>query len=431
MADQPRRLCVIASHWLRSDEFIAALRASLCPQEPVMIIMDRRRGGSLNKSGLEDRRHQPLVDLALATEGFAIVPAIVDPNESKTQVSLLLPEVPVQPFFPMDDEDRERLERIRRFKRRPSARRVLKLGNTFREGLRIVQHFTELRHALPMLTRLFAVLIGVTLATFVLSPAGQNLGTTLLGRMFRGSPPLTSGHETAALPATRLSMSQRPARIDEASTVAHVPVITEKSTIAVTEPPRTEISGGPASKKEAPLGGADRLSSTPRETSPSKEIGTSRESGTSTRDTGTPPEMATVEKGGGRSTLTAPVQPSPSVPSEPKLVASRPSEAPTSKARPSRLVGSPRAELAREPVLLAWGKSYAVRLWSPAGRPMAGAEVWLVARLTDGTVQKIPMGALAELGTYRATLPTRSSTPIGLRVRVNMGNKYVDVPVKS
>ncbi len=45
MADQPRRLCVVASDWLWSREFIAALRASLRPQEPLAIIMDRRRGG--------------------------------------------------------------------------------------------------------------------------------------------------------------------------------------------------------------------------------------------------------------------------------------------------------------------------------------------------------------------------------------------------
>jgi len=85
--------------------------------------------------------------------------------------------------------------------------------------------------------------------------------------------------------------------------------------------------------------------------------------------------------------------------------------------------------LAREPVSLAWGKSYAVRLLNRAGQPMAGAEVWLVARRTDGTVENIPMGALPELGTYRATVPTRRSAPIDLRVRVSMGNKRVEVPV--
>jgi len=86
--------------------------------------------------------------------------------------------------------------------------------------------------------------------------------------------------------------------------------------------------------------------------------------------------------------------------------------------------------LVREPVSRGWGTSYAVRLLNPAGQPMAAAEVWLVARRTDGTVETIPMGALPELGTYRATVPTRRSAPIDLRVRVSTGDKRVEVPVK-
>jgi two-component system, NtrC family, response regulator AtoC len=84
VADQTRRLCVVASDWLRSGEFIEALRASLRPQEPLEIVMDRRRGGSLMESSLEDRRRQPLVDLALATNGFAIVPTSVDPKAGRS-----------------------------------------------------------------------------------------------------------------------------------------------------------------------------------------------------------------------------------------------------------------------------------------------------------------------------------------------------------
>jgi hypothetical protein len=376
MADLPRRLCVVASHWLRSREFIASLRESLCPQEPLAIIMDRRRGGALMESGLEDRRRQPLVDLALATNGFAIVPASVDPKEGGTQVSLLLPEVPVEPLVPTDDEDLERLESIRSFQRRRSGRPIPKLGGAFLKGLQMVQHIVELRQALPILTKLLAVLIGVTLATFALSHLAREL-----------------------LP-----------------------------------------SGGPASTKQAPLRDADRLIATPRETSPpSKETGTtSRETGitsratsTSPKETSAPPKAATAQDGSGRSSLSAAVRPSPSAPPESKPVASRPSrDAATSKGTRPRFAGSPRVVLAREPVSLAWGTSYVVRLLNPAGQPMAAAEVWLVARRTDGTVEKIPMGALPELGTYRATVPTRRSAPIDLRVRASTGDKRVEVPVK-
>jgi hypothetical protein len=452
MADLPRRLCVVASDWLRSGEFIAALRALLRPQEPLAIIMDRRRGGSLMESGLEDRRRQPLVDLALATNGFAIVAASVYAKEGRTQIFLLLPEVPIEPLVPTDDEDLERLESIRNFQRRRPSRSIPRLGDAFLKGLQMVQHIVVLRQALPILTKLLAVLIGVTLATFVLSPAGQNLGKSLMGRIFQGSPP-TSGGQAAARPAGQLpSVGQPPAQIHEAPTPARLPAVTEKPTVAETQPARTEIpapvhparellpSGGPASTKQAPLRDADRLIATPRETSPPpKETGTtSRETGITSRATSTSPKessaqpkAATAQDGSGRSSFRAAVRPSPSALPESKPVASRPSrDAATSKATRPRFAGSPRAVLAREPVSRGWGKSYAVRLLNAAGQPMAAAEVWLVARRTDGTVEKIPMGALPEPGIYRATVPTRRSAPIDLRVRVSTGDKRVEVPVK-
>lgn len=337
MADQPRCLCVVASNWLRSREFIAALRTELRPQDPVAIILDRRRGGSLMESGLEDRRRQPLVDLALATDGFAIVPASVDPNEGRTLVSLLLPEVAVDALLPTDVEDQERLASVRRFLRRRSSRRIPKLGAAFLKGLQAVPHFVKVRHAFPILTALLAVLIGATLATLMGSPAAQNS-----------------------------SMGQPP--------------------------------------------GADRPIAMPPETSPPLQ-----ETGTVSRETG------------GHSNPGAVVRPSLSAPTQSRQVENRPS---TSKAARPRFAGSPRAVLAGEPVSLAWGNSYAVRLMNSAGHPMAGAEVWLVARRTDGTGENIPMGALPEPGTYRATVPSRRSALVDLRVRVSTGNKRVEVPVK-
>jgi hypothetical protein len=54
----------------------------------------------------------------------------------------------------------------------------------------------------------------------------------------------------------------------------------------------------------------------------------------------------------------------------------------------------------------------------------------LVAQMADGTVEKSPMGALPERGTYRATVPTSRSTPVDLRIRVSTGEKFVEVPVR-
>jgi hypothetical protein len=149
-------------------------------------------------------------------------------------------------------------------------------------------------------------------------------------------------------------------------------------------------------------------------------------------ETGSPPKAGTDQgAGGGRPRLSATARPSPSAPAPSDHVASAPSpEAATPKATPPQLVGSHRAELVRGPVSRRWGDSYEVRLLDPAGKPMAGAEVRLVARMADGTVQSIPMGSLPEPGIYRATVPTGRSSPVGLRVRVRTGDTHVEVPVK-
>ena len=90
----------------------------------------------------------------------------------------------------------------------------------------------------------------------------------------------------------------------------------------------------------------------------------------------------------------------------------------------------PRAELAREPRSVGWGDSYAVRLLTPTGTPMRVAEIVLIAQMADGTVENVAMGTLLEPGIYRATVPTRRSTPISLQVRVKYGENAVRIPVR-
>jgi len=106
-----------------------------------------------------------------------------------------------------------------------------------------------------------------------------------------------------------------------------------------------------------------------------------------------------------------------------------PSEGTTSKATSKQVAASPLAELVGEPVSRGWGDSYAVRLLDPAGRPMVGANVVLLARMADGTVENVAMGALSEPGAYRGTVPTSRSTPVDLRVRVTTGDGPVEVSV--
>jgi len=407
MAHQPTRLCIVSRDRLRSGDFMAALRASLRPEDQLEIIMDRRQGGFSGESDLkEDRRRQLRVDLALEANGFAIVPASVDPTEDRTPLSLLLPKAPSERRSPQDDEDEELLESIHSFKRRRSGRLVPKL---------------------------LAVLIGVTLAAFALSPAGQNFGKILMSRVFQGSPP-PSGDS-----------GQPPVQTNETSTLAQLPAVTENPVVAEPQPARTETppparpasespsAGGPASTKSVSPRDADRLTATTHETSiPPQETSTpARDASTPPKQTSAPSKAATGQGGSGRARPSATVRPSPSAPAPSKQVASAPPpEAATPKATPPRFEGSPRVELVREPVSLGWGESYAVRLLDPAGRPMAGAAVVLVAQMADGTVENIPMGALPEPGTYRGTVPTGRSAPVDLRVRVSTGDKLVEVPVR-
>src|SRR3989442_5457254 len=84
-----------------------------------------------------------------------------------------------------------------------------------------------------------------------------------------------------------------------------------------------------------------------------------------------------------------------------------------------RFGGSPRVELVREPVSRGWGESYAVRLLDPAGRPMAGADLVLGARMEDRTVENISKGAPPGTGTYlRSGADARAAT-FGRSVRLD------------
>src|SRR5262249_61460318 len=84
MAAQPARLCIISRVPLPSALFIAALQASLGPEDRLEIIFDRRHGGDSGKADLpEARRRQSKVALALEVNGFAIVPNSAEATEER------------------------------------------------------------------------------------------------------------------------------------------------------------------------------------------------------------------------------------------------------------------------------------------------------------------------------------------------------------
>jgi cell division septation protein DedD len=193
---QPTHLCIISRDPLRGGHFVASLQASLRPEDYLEIIVDRRYGGSSGASDLrEDRRRQPQVDLVLEADGFAIVPA---------SVSRARAEEPIEPLFPVDDDD-ENLESILDFQRQRSGRLIPILG----------------------------VLGGVMLAALVWFLAEQVTGQSLLSQLFTGR-----------LPA---GPNQPPGQTNESSAMARSSAVTEEPVIAETRPARPETARGETS----------------------------------------------------------------------------------------------------------------------------------------------------------------------------------------
>jgi hypothetical protein len=252
-----------------------------------------------------------------------------------------------------------------------------------------------------------------------------------------------------------LSRPGEPGQTNERFTSAQLPTVTEKS--SATRPARAETPlsarpnnnsssvGGPASTKSVSLRDADEPTPRQRETSgPSKLTDSAaREPGATSAETSAPLRSASTpaneagappKAGAGqgasidRTRSSAAVRPSPSAPAPSNRVAGAPLPATSNAA--AQFADSHRAELVQGPVSRGWGDSYVVRLLDPAGQPMVAFEILLVAQMADGTVEKSPMGALPERGTYRATVPTDRSTPVDLRVRVSTGEKFVEIPVR-
>jgi hypothetical protein len=428
VADQPKCLCIVARDRLRGSDFIAALGASLGPDDQLEIIVDRRSGEpSDDWDRAEDRRQRPQVDIALRANGFALVPAPRPRGEriataervataeriatagrigtagrtakgERTPLSLLLPSAPSSRLEPEDDyedddDDRERLEAIQSFKRGRS------------------------RGLAPWLVAALAV---VAAAAFVLSPAGQTLKQSLAQR---ASPQAPAPPGPPSAPTPDGSTAPREAAVAE-KPVADKP-IAEKS---VAEKSVAETPAGEKPGAEAPVRAPARQEPSPP---PSRE----GETATSLRGARTPPVESSVPPrdapgSAGRARARAAEVPRPSV-SEPaarRAVGAVPPPAePGSRLVSPRFAGLPRVELSREAG--AASGTYAVRIVDPAGRPLGDAEVLLLARMPDGTVENVRMDFYPEHGTYRGALPPSRSSPVDLRVRVITGDKRVEIPL--
>jgi len=418
MAIQAARLCIISREPLPSGHFIADLQASLGPEDLLEIIIDRRHGGSSGEAGpTEDRRRQHQVALALEANGYAIVPASVDSTEGRTwrpRPSLLRPDLPplerASPVLEMPPI--ERRSPFERFS--PVDDEKFSPVGDEKEELESIPSF-ERRRPRTLIPALWGVLISVTLIALVLllagRPGGQSRSSHLPTDPLRGGPERSPGPPVVARPDSE-----------------------------------TPSAGGSASTSAASPRDADRLTPGPRETDgPSEVTGTAsqepsippketsisvRGAGAPANETAAPPQAGTGDSArDARPGPGATARPGPSAPPRSSQLAGVPPVTATSKATSTPVVDAQRAELVGAPVPRGWGDSYAVRVLDSAGQPLADANVLLVARMADGTVENIAMGALPEPGTYRATVPTERSKPVDLRVRVTKNGGSAEIPV--
>jgi len=428
VADQSTCLCIVSRDRVRGSDFIAALGASLRPHEQLEIIVDRRSevpAGDWEPA--EERRRRPQVDLALKANGFAIVPAPSPGGPRRTLSSLLVPSAGSSSYSEsaysdptyadstyddVADDDEERLEAIRSFKRERS------------------------RNLVPWV---IAALAAVAAAVFVLSPIGHVLKENVARRWSSETTSVSSQAPTAQPPAVAVP-SPGPVASDKPGPVAgdRPGPVAADGPAAADAPARATVPDqvdrplrGPASPgtgavaTQAPPSDAGRADAR-RETLPPVERNA-------------PPSASTAPSAGqrarstdtARSSIGAPEAPRPAPSasgprSRPTPVAPGPEPEPASRSVSPRFAGLPRVELSREPSSA--GGTYSARIVDPAGKPLPDAEVLLLARMPDGTVENVRMDFYPDRGTYRGSLPTTAS-PLDLRVRVITGDKRVEIPL--
>lgn len=419
MADQPSRLCIISRNQLLCGDFVTALRVSLSPEDRLEIIIDRRHPESSGAPDFGVERRQPSeVDVALETEGFAIVATSEDRMNDAISRSLLPAETPIERRS--KEEDDRLLERVKNFLRRPSDAVIRTLG----------------------------ILSGLAFTAIVLSLAGWITGQSLISQPFtstlwggsnesagQASHSFAAGESSLAVSGTPTAAetpeeSPSPARRDNESIRASA---ASDNSVAPRDGDRRTLrqrrTSGPSDatdtarrEHQAPSHDAvQRLEdeSTPRVASPLSD------------ETGAPLKAeADQSASAGRPRFSAKAQPDSRTSAPSKQVASAPSaQAATPEPTSTRSESPYRAELIGEPVSRGWGNSYMVRLVNSAGQPMKVLGVLLVARMADGSAENVAMGALPEPGMYRGTVPIAHSTLVDLRVRVNVDDKFVEVPL--
>jgi hypothetical protein len=369
MAVQRARVCIVSREPFQSAHFVAALHSTLGLEDDLEIIVDRRHSESSGWLHLkDDRRRLSEVDVELKANGFAIVPA-VDWTDRIDRSRV--------------DGDDRKLEDIRGYLRRRSG---------------------------PLIPKLIGVFGGVTVAASAALLAGHFNGPSRSSQAtgsLRVEPDQPPGQSNA-------SLNPVPARREE-------PFVPAPSLPARADSAPSSEAGG-ATRSDSPRD-ADRITPRPREATDSHVAAAApKEADGTPGQTGLPPASPAPKE-----TSAPPRATQSAAPRATHDAAVSPPGGPTAKA--TRVEKSYRAELVGEPSSRGWGDSYAVRVQDSSGAALLDASVELIARMEDGSVENVAMGALTEPGTYRGTVPTNHSTPVDLKLRVTSGGESVEVPL--
>ena len=449
MADQTRRLCIVSRDRLDGRDFLAAVQASVQPEDYLEVIVDRRRGEPSSQwHGANDRRKRPHVDLALQESGVAIVPAATPADERRrepasrgasprdrtsgqrfedrlvggeisqedwsawpahdpfsqrasprfgSRVVTAPDDYRPEPYESSLDDDTERLKAIRGFSKR----------------LRQEEHPSRSR--LPWIIAVLAIALALIAALIALSPLGNPLK-----QAFKQSLAVRRSSETSGTESEASRTASETPRASSSRAPSATPRATEPAAGGEPVPSRHPTPMSPGDNPELPAANGARAAGRRAGSSVNEPSAESAPAAPQTSDgttAGRRPRPSVSEPAPRRAAL--PPAPEPMVP---------PSESTGRLMTSPRFPDLPRVDVSREPG--SPNGIYSARIVDPAGRPLTDADVLLLARMSDGTVENVMMQFSPDRGVYRGALPATRSSIVYLRLRVITGNKRIEIPVE-
>ena len=451
MADQTRRLCIVSRDRLDGRDFLAAVQASVQPEDYLEVIVDRRRGEPSSQwHGANDRRKRPHVDLALQESGVAIVPAATPADERRREPASRGPSprdrTSGQRFEDrlvdgeISQEDRSAWPAGDPFSQRAPSRfasRVVTAPDDFRpepyessldddtERLKAIRGFSKRlrqeehppRSRLPWIIAVLAIAVALVAALIALSPLGNSLKQafkqSLAARRSSETSRTASEASRSASETPRASSSRAPSatpRATEPAAGGEPSPVPSRDTNATSSRDNREL----AAANSAPAAGRRAGSSVNEPSAESAPAAPQTSDGTTA---GRRPRPSVSEPAPRRAAL--PPAPEPVVP---------PLESTGRLMTSPRFPDLPRVDVSRESG--SPNGIYSARIVDPAGRPLTDADVLLLARMSDGTVENVMMQFSPDRGVYRGALPATRSSIVYLRLRVITGNKRIEIPVE-